>query len=317
MARRTVTPTINAFGTAICTVRASIRTKNVENAVRPMLSTILEHMEIPKERIGSIVNGCVALAKDYTDLRTYESDAHSFLENEGVIKNVPEMLSGRAAIIYEQIKKYLIPSRVLDLGCGDGKVGKLVYDYNLPGHNLLYAHDFDVTLADVYRNPAIKLLPLNFCWIDQGKGLPFSTGAFDNTLALTVYHHCDDPIKAVRESRRVTKIGGIVVVIESVYGVRGDELTNKQRGEMAHYIGLSSEEQLKVNIFFDHFYNRILHYDTNPYMKVNVPFNFYTPPKWKELFKELRLDAEDEIHLGLDQPKTVPEYHVLYLLRAV
>jgi hypothetical protein len=74
------------------------------------------------------------------------------------------------------------------------------------------------------------------------------------------------------------------------------------------------EQQRKANIFFDHFYNRVLHYSPNPENKVNVPFNFNTPNGWETLFSNCGLKQETLLHLGLDQP-TVPEYHTLHVLR--
>ena len=79
---------------------------------------------------------------------------------------------------------------------------------------------------------------------------------------------------------------------------------------------LSAEQQRKINIFFDHFYNRVLHYSKDAKTKVNVPFNFNTPANWEKVFAEFGLKQEGLVHLGLDQP-TVPEYHTLHVLKKV
>ena len=79
---------------------------------------------------------------------------------------------------------------------------------------------------------------------------------------------------------------------------------------------LSAEQQRKINIFFDHFYNRVLHYSKDAKTKVNVPFNFNTPANWETVFAKYGLKQEALVHLGLDQP-TVPEYHTLHVLKKV
>ena len=80
------------------------------------------------------------------------------------------------------------------------------------------------------------------------------------------------------------------------------------------YLKLSAEQQRLLNVFFDHFYNRILTYSTNPETKVNVPFNFNTPDNWKAVFAQYGLKEEKVVHLGLDQ-QIAPEYHTLHVLR--
>ena len=105
----------------------------------------------------------------------------------------------------------------------------------------------------------------------------------------------------LREARRVTNSEGRIIVLESVYGVKS-------------YGNLNNEHQRLVNIFFDHFYNRIIHYSNFKENKVNVPFNFRTPEYWNSIFKKEKLTVKKTIHLRFDQP-VVPEYHTLHILK--
>ena len=205
-----------------------------------------------------------------------------------------------------QIEPYLVTGNVLDYGCGDGQVAELIAKNK----------NRDVTGTDVYEHKHIKEAGLKFQLFKQGDQTLFNDNEFDNTLALTIYHHSSNPINSIKDTARITKKGGRIIVIESVYGVNGKELPEAMRQKTKNYLALSSEQQRKVNIFFDHFYNRILHYSKNPETKVNVPFNFNTPENWKEIFAACGLKQEAVIHLGLDQP-TVPEYHTLHVLRKV
>ena len=75
---------------------------------------------------------------------------------------------------------------------------------------------------------------------------------------------------------------------------------------------LSFEEQRLANIFFDHLYNRLIHYSSHSADKVNVPFNFNTPKEWERLLSEC---GAPQIHLqmlGIDQ-RAVPEFHTLHV----
>ena len=76
---------------------------------------------------------------------------------------------------------------------------------------------------------------------------------------------------------------------------------------------LTSEEQRLANIFFDHFYNRIVHYSNDPKQKVNVPFNFRSPEQWREIFDNMGLEKVYREYIGIDHP-IVPEYHLLDVL---
>ncbi|UCE65493.1 MAG: hypothetical protein JSU85_11560, partial [Candidatus Zixiibacteriota bacterium] len=55
-------------------------------------------------------------------------------------------------------------------------------------------------------------------------------GLFDNTLLLTVMHHSSYPLHTLIEAKNKTKNGGIIIVIESVYGI--DE--NSDFGRLGH-----------------------------------------------------------------------------------
>ena len=75
---------------------------------------------------------------------------------------------------------------------------------------------------------------------------------------------------------------------------------------------LSLEDQLAVNVFFDHFYNRCIHYFPDPKMKVNVPYNYLTHDGWKAKLIEASLNVIKIIPLGIDQP-LAPLFHTLYV----
>ena len=247
---------------------------------------------------------CLNFARTCANVTEYEQSAHAVLAREGITEAIPDRFQIRAMAMREEIEPYLFAGSVLDLGCGDAKLARL-----------LARDGFTMQLADVYQNPNVANPGLPFQLLKQSEAVPFGNNQFDNTLLLTVLHHSDEPMQVLNEAYRVTRPTGRIIVIESVYGVNGQELSPAQRAHVQRYIALTSEQQRKVNIFFDHFYNRVFHYSDNPTQKVNVPFNFNTPDGWKQLFEQSGLKQERMVHLGIDQP-AVPEYHTLHVLTA-
>jgi ubiquinone/menaquinone biosynthesis C-methylase UbiE len=308
MVKATAEKKVNAFGSRLYSIGEVLKEKNTEVIAVGMLSSVFVHLGVPNEKATRLALNTVEEAKALKQ-KDYEAKISSYLRDEKVIGLIPKKLEGRAALIRSQILGHLKRGEVLDLGCGDGRVGAIVSKRK----------EFHVSLADVYTNPAVfdtaTDYNLSFSRFIQGEAVPFTDARFDTTLALTIFHHSDDPVKLIREVARVTKKGGRVVVIESVYGVDGRELGEADRARIGPYLTLDWEEQRRVNIFFDHFYNRIVHYSADPQKQVNVPFNFNTPQGWENLFRdEGKLTQERLIHLGIDQP-AVPEYHTLHVLK--
>jgi SAM-dependent methyltransferase len=137
----------------------------------------------------------------------------------------------------ERIFSYIQPfigegDSVLDLGCGDGKVGELV----------ALRKKSDVVLMDVvdYNKTGLPLV------LYDGRKVDCPDRSFDHVLLLTVLHHSDDPIAVMEEALRVADKS--VIIIESVY---------------------FNGPHKQVNKFFDWFYNRVLN---NPKINVPFNF---------------------------------------------
>ncbi len=278
----------NAFGNKIPEIKTILKNGNVKKYIETTLKEVLTYLEI--KEIKELVDFAINNASTYQDISDYEKKVHLMFDKKRGTQRIPVKLSNRAQLMFNQIKNHVKGRDVLDLGCGDGKVGEILQDI----------HGRDVILVDVYEHGNISNINLPFGLIKQNKKIPFLDSSFDTTLLLTVLHHSDDPVQVLEEARRVTKKGGRVLIIESVYGVEA-------------YGALSEEEQRLANIFFDHFYNRIIHYSDFEENKVNVPFNFQTPQNWNTLFKKEGFSVVNTIELGFDQ-KTVPEFHTLHVL---
>ncbi|MBI4361178.1 class I SAM-dependent methyltransferase [Candidatus Micrarchaeota archaeon] len=293
----------NHFRMEVPPLRRIVQERDVRDAIQSMLKSVFSHLGVNGRKANGLIRECLRLAGESKTEMEYENRAHALLEEAGLVASIQEKLRERSALIHAQIREHLSEGKTLDVGCGDGRVGALL---SRDGH--------DVHLADVYAHPQVQTHGLPFSRFRQGEALPFRDQEFDNAVVLTVFHHAENPEHALREVHRVLRPGGRVAVIESVYGVEGDELTRDQRKAARAFVDLLPKQQRWANVFFDHFYNRVLHYSASPNGKVNVPFNFNTPAEWNRLFKAHGFDVEKTIHLGVDQP-TVPEYHTLHVLQ--
>jgi len=156
--------------------------------------------------------------------------------NKGIGRTAGRLVSfglrNRSKKIFEQTSPFVGRERMLlDLGCGDGKVGEL----------FAQNHGCRVTLMDVmnYNKTNLPFHKYN------GRETRFIDDQFEHVLLVTVLHHSDDPIAVMSEALRVASKS--VVVIESVY---------------------FNEVHRAFNSFFDWFYNRVLN-DPNVNVPLN------------------------------------------------
>ena len=289
----------NTSGDRMPMLKDIVNDSETRGCIIAMLGNVFGYIGISNKRKEEIINSVLDFAGKY-EQDEYEKNVHMLLAREKVLNKIPKKLANRAEAVFKQIRKY-IKGDIVDIGCGDGRIGEMIAKNP----------EYSVKLCDVYKHSHIPETGLVFKSIKSSK-IPFKE-QFDTVLLLTVLHHSNSPTDTLKEAIKVTKQGGRIIVIESVYGVDGKLLSNK-REQTKYFFKLSYEKQRLVNMFFDHFYNRCIHYNKNPSLKVNVPFNFKTPEQWKEFFEYHGLAQERIVHLGIDQP-TVPEYHTMHVLR--
>ena len=105
-----------------------------------------------------------------------------------------------AAWLEEQARQAGTGYRVLDVGCGPK-----------PYYPFFAERASEYIGVDVVAHPAADL-------VGRVEDLPVESGAFDLVLCTQVLEHCDDPVRAVSELRRVTAPGGRVLA--STHGVQ-------------------------------------------------------------------------------------------------
>jgi SAM-dependent methyltransferase len=96
------------------------------------------------------------------------------------------------------------PGRLLEIGCG---LGAFLLRAEEHGWD---AHGVDVSPWAAAQARMVSRAPIH---IAQAEALPYSTGVFDAVVSHHVFEHLTDPIGALRESHRVCRTGGRLLLI--------------------------------------------------------------------------------------------------------
>jgi SAM-dependent methyltransferase len=120
----------------------------------------------------------------------------------------------------ENSAAYLLPhlapdARVLDVGCGPGTITAGLADRVRPGR--VTGIDTAQEIIEQAREVAGDRTNLDFTTGDV-YALDYPDDAFDVVHAHQVLQHLGDPVRALREMRRVTRPGGLVAVREADFG---------------------------------------------------------------------------------------------------
>ena len=103
--------------------------------------------------------------------------------------------------------------RVLDFGCGNGYLAEAVLERS-PGVEFV---GVDVIRDQNLDDRILQNGRFSFQIIVPDARLPFADGAFDAVIACASMHHTNSPEFYLAELRRVTKVGGHVVLVEEMY----------------------------------------------------------------------------------------------------
>jgi ubiquinone/menaquinone biosynthesis C-methylase UbiE len=104
---------------------------------------------------------------------------------------------------------------VVDVGCGSGRIGRLV----APRAKKYVGLDLSEA---VYSFPSyLRTKNTQLCRA-SGTNLPLNDAVADVTICWGVLHHMDDPLKALNELKRITKLGGqvLIFIYSNAYAAR-------------------------------------------------------------------------------------------------
>lgn len=236
---------------------------------RQFLLDVFRVLEMESAPALRTVDSVFDICRTYATLEEIENELKNLLVPLNLSRRLGESLKDRPNRIVRQVSPFVGPGSILDVGCGDGRIAEA-----------FIAGKRDIRLTDVVNRNQTNL-PFT---VYDGLSLPFPSKAYDTCFLIAVLHHCDDPLRVLREAIRVTRQR--IIIYESVYLNEGNR---------------------RLTMFFDWFYNRVLHDN------VSVPFNFNSPEGWEHVFKEEGVSVVASQDIGLDEV-TVPEYHWLYAL---
>jgi SAM-dependent methyltransferase len=203
---------------------------------------------------------------------------------------------------FRQLRPWLQGKRVLDLGCGSGRLSLQ-----------LAQGGFEPALTDVldYRAPEARHLP--FARMEQPLRIPYADGAFDSAVVMAVLHHVAPQNLALllQELRRVTRR---VIVEEDSFELPADleGLGGRlaQDAQLRAFVALPPEDQLRYTMFLDYFANAI----TQGLPQMETPFDFKTVREWQRLFAEQGFTVRQTLLQGFQRGHFNRTCHVWFVL---
>ena len=107
--------------------------------------------------------------------------------------HIKKFVAARRVRVLVESMAALVPngSRLLDVGCGDGQITKLV----VARRSGVKATGIDVLLRPKTHIPVAKY---------DGTTIPFEDASFDVVMLIDVLHHTENPAALLREATRVT-----------------------------------------------------------------------------------------------------------------
>ena len=277
----------NFWKHSIPTPQQAIGNLGIRSLTESLISYVADVLGLNHAARTEAIDIVFKAATNVTDELAFEQIVKQSLVGKYDRTKMNLIIRERSSIVYEEIKSYMQGETLLDVGCGNGLISEIAKQ-----------HFREVMLLDVvsYISPEVKL---PFTSYREGEKLPVDR-LYDTVLLLTVLHHSNDPLTLLKETWKITNKR--LIIIESIFGVHKQSSNKKYK--LADF---SEQEQISYAVFVDWLYNRILH-DNIP-----VPYNFTTPQKWIETFKDLGMHLVESKNLGQDID-IAPELHFLFVL---
>jgi len=258
--------------------------KTVEKLFHTDLMNIFKELGVdyPKE-CESLTKHILLDLKNTINLENFEERTHLMFQNYKVLgKDLLKVISKKNDLYYEaiffEIKESfektlkLKDKKVLDFGCGDGKITNMIAS-NLE-EMIVYGYDIINSLSEEPDSKA--LFNINTHGF-LGKGIYY--GKFDYVFVINVLSHCSDLNGTLERITKLTKKRVIVVETVPFYTKIRESETNKER-----------------TFLNDYFYQRIF------CGKTSVPFvgNYKTPHNWDVLIAQKGFEIKSSLSKSFD-----------------
>ena len=140
----------------------------------------------------------------------YNNKNATFMEHNFVFltyEKIAQRFSDTRFKVWDGPAKFIInmksKSRVVEVGCGNGKNMKLRNDLDF------YGCDISKEFVKMCKNDNLNVI------VGNNLNLPYESNFFDYTLSIAVIHHLyneNNRIKAINELFRITKPGGLLFI---------------------------------------------------------------------------------------------------------
>lgn len=171
-------------------------------------------------------------------MKPEERESQRYAEKDFCTISKEEKLMMNLLLEYRsKIKSEDIPLKILDIGCGSGRIGKILQNAG-----------YQVTGLDFADEAVKKAIAngINAKRANLDEGIPESDSMYDVVWAGDIIEHVFDPIGLLRECFRVLKKGGVILItipsdvglvsrIKMLFGVSHQEQMYMTSGFYKHH----------------------------------------------------------------------------------
>lgn len=105
-------------------------------------------------------------------------------------------------------------SRILDLGCGNGWAARTMASRATSGR--VVGLDISDRMVELARSESVDFDNVEF-QVGSAESLPFTNGEFTHAFSMESVYYYEDPLRAVKEVRRVMSSGGIFAAVVDLF----------------------------------------------------------------------------------------------------
>lgn len=112
---------------------------------------------------------------------------------------------------YDAIEPYLKPGKILEIGCGIGRMIKELSESCKLFTSSFYGIDISQSMLDFVKENTSKVDQIVKVKLCSGRSIPYPSFWFDSVYSIAVFQHIDDVgfCNYIEEAHRVLKPGGI------------------------------------------------------------------------------------------------------------